>query len=89
MIKQNTKECAYDAFEQELHVGDKVIVVVSQNGCRYCLYKGTVLGWSNKRVEIRVEEGAINTEMQDIYPDSWWSKVNTSGKYNSDKIYKI
>ena len=37
---ENTKDCAFDAFGSELHVGDKVVVAVSRWTGDYILCKG-------------------------------------------------
>ena len=90
MIRENTKERAYDAFEQELQIGDKVIACVHQTASRHILYKAEVIGWSKKRVKLAILESATNSNYVDgPRAGAWWSKTGTFGDYNSDRIYKI
>lgn len=57
----NEKNCAYDAFGNELHVNDKVAVAVSRWTGDYVMCKGIVTGWTKSRVKIKITEGAINS----------------------------
>lgn len=60
--KNNTKECAYDGFGNELHVGDKVAFAVSRWTGDYIMYKGIVRGWSEKMLKIEGTDGATNSD---------------------------
>ena len=44
----NEKNCAYDAFGNELHVNDKVAVAVSRWTGDYVMCKGIVTGGQNQ-----------------------------------------
>lgn len=90
MRKENTEDCAYDAFEQELHIGDKVVACVHQDASRHILYKAEVLGWSKKKVKLAILDSATNSDhIDDPSIESWWRKTGTTGDYNPDRIYKL
>ena len=91
MRRENTEDCAYDAFERELHTKDKVIVCVHQTASRHILYKAEVIGWSKKKVKLAILESATNSDYVDSAgnPGSWWRKTGTFGNYNPDRIYKL
>ena len=60
--KLHTKECAYDGFGNELHIGDEVVFAASRWTGDYVLYKGKVVGWSEKMVKILGTSGITNSD---------------------------
>ncbi len=60
--KTNTKECAYDGFGNELHIGDKVAFAVSRWQGDYIMYIGIIRGWSEKMLKIEGIAGATNSD---------------------------
>ena len=90
-MMENTKDCAFDAFGSEFHVGDKVVVAVSRWTGDYILCKGEVTGWSTCRVKIKIIDGAINS----VKPANdtrlpWNSKLyNKETSRLMDKIIKL
>ena len=87
MIKDNTGTNAFDSFGQELYVNDVVICSLIDCG-RIMLYKGRVLGWTNKRVTVEIIEAETNTDWtgSSAYLEG---RVGSTLVFKPDKIYKI
>lgn len=60
--KPHTKECAYDGFGNELHVGDVVAFAASRWTGDYIMYTGIVRGWSDKMLRVEGITGATNSD---------------------------
>lgn len=83
----NTKECAYDAFGNELKIGDKVAFAVSRWTGDYIMCVGTVVGWSQKMVKVQCTDGATNSDKPAVgYPGN---PVGHTASRKPDKIIKL
>ena len=87
MIKSNTSTCAYDSFGQELYKDDQVLCSSIECG-RIMLYKGKVIGWTEKRVKVEIIAAEDNTDWKGsaAYLEG---KIGEVIEYKPDKIYKI
>ena len=72
MIKDNNRICAYDCFGNEILVGDYVSCILLKslgtwrNKNRIVLIKGIVVGWTFKRINIKLQEMFNNTDLNQI-----------------------
>ncbi len=86
-IFQHTKECAYDGFGNELHVDDEVVFAVSRWTGDYILYKGKVVGWTEKMVKILGTDGATNSDKPAGM--EYTKIIGRVANRKPDKIYKL
>ena len=87
MIKDNTGTNAYDSFGQDLYIDDTVLCALITCG-RIMLFKGTVIGWTKKKVKVRLTEPHNNTDWSGS--DGWTTgRVGEELDFKPDKIYKI
>lgn len=91
MIKDNTRTVAYDSFENELTVGDRVVCAIPRytyGSSTFILCKGIVKGWTEKRIKVEISEVENNTDIEFI--EDWAStKLGTIQTIKPDKIYKL
>ena len=83
----HTKECAYDGFGNELHVDDEVVIAVSRWTGDYILYKGKVVGWTEKMVKILCTDGATNSDKPAGM--EYTPIIGRVANRKPDKIYKL
>jgi hypothetical protein len=91
----NTSTCAYDCFGNEILSGDLVSCVFLKvigswkNKHRVVIAKGEVIGWTAKRIDIRIQEITNNTDIQENISELIETSVGDIVRVKPDKICKL
>ena len=95
MIKDNTSTCAYDCFGNEILSGDLVSCVFLKvlgswrNKHRAIIAKAKVIGWTDKRIDVEIQEITSNTDIQEDIVELIGTNIGDIVRIKPDKVCKL